>query len=174
MFMGDQSETVTRLGFALLLTAAALAQATFFPALHLLSIGPDLTLVLILLWSAERGAFEGVVWAFPVGILLDILALDPLGYNALALLPAALVGGLARRRVVHSGVLQPMLLVVAATVAHWCVSAILGALLGAGYSLVFSLRLGLLTALLNVAIVPFLYLFVLMLERLGVVRAAQG
>ena len=172
--MGDRSETVTRLGFAFVLTVAALAQATFFPALHVLSIGPDLTLVLILLWSAERGALEGLLWAFPAGILLDMLAMDPLGFNALALLPAALIGGLGRRRIVHSGVLQPMLLVIAATAAHWCVAAILGALLGAGYSLVFSARLGLLPALLNVAIVPFLYLIMLVLERLGVVRAAQA
>ena len=170
--MGDYSETVTRLGFGLLLALAALAQATFFPALHLLSIGPNLTLVLILLWSASRGASEGLFWAFGAGLLLDLVALDPLGFNVLALVPAALLGGLAQRRIVHSRVLQPMLLVTAATIAHWLVAGVAGSLLGGGYALGFSLRLGLLTAALNVATVPFLFALMLVLERLGVVRAA--
>lgn len=170
--MGDYSETVTRLGFGLLLALAVLAQATFFPALHILSIGPNLALVLILLWSATRGAPEGLIWALGAGLLLDLVSLDPLGFNALALLPAALLGGLARHRIVHSRVLQPMILVTGATVAHWLVAGFVGALLGAGYALGFSLRLGLLTAAINLATVPFLFALTLILERLGVVRAA--
>jgi rod shape-determining protein MreD len=144
------------------------------PELNVLGIGPNLVLVMILLWSARHGTAEGLLWTFPLGILLDLLALDRFGTNSLALVPVALIGGLARGRSLHSGVIMPMLGVVLATLAHQTVSTVLGVFSGNGDSLVLSIRLGVLTALLNVALVPVLYLGMLVLERVGVVRASRA
>lgn len=152
----------------------ALAQAALIPAINVLTIGPNIVLVLILVWSAERGIPEGVIWTLPVGILLDLLALDPFGSNTLALIPVAIIGGMARRRLFHSGVIVPMLLVVVATVVHQIVGAIVSSLTGSTYSISVVVRLSLLTALLNVAMVPLLYIGIALLDRLGVVRASRA
>ncbi len=171
---GDDSRQVTRVIFALAIALMALAQAAFIPAINVLSIGPNVVLVLILVWSADRGIGEGVIWALPVGILLDLLALDPIGSNTLALIPVAIIGGLARRRLFHSGVIIPMVLVVAATVVHQVIAAVVSSATGSSYSIGATLRLAVLTALLNMAIVPLVYLVVAILDRLGVVRASRA
>lgn len=165
---------MTRLIFFLVIATAAIAQAALIPAINVLSIGPNVVLVLILVWSAERGIAEGVIWTLPVGILLDLLALDPLGSNALALIPVAIVGGLARRRLLQSGVIIPMVLVVAATIVHQAIGAVVSSATGSSYSLGVTVRLSLLTALLNVAVVPVLYVGIALLGRLGVSRASRA
>jgi rod shape-determining protein MreD len=164
---------VTRLIFALAIATLAFAQAALIPAVNVLSIGPNFVLVLIMVWSAERGIAEGVIWALPVGILLDLLAIDPLGSNALALIPVAIIGGLARRRVFQSGVIIPMLLVLAATVAHQATASVIAVATGSSVSLLGTARLAILTALLNVAVVPLLYVGAAILDRLGVIRASR-
>lgn len=165
---------MTRLFFALILIITVFAQATIFPALNLLGIGPNIVLVLVLVWSGMRGASEGLIWAFPLGILLDLLTLDPIGTNGLALIPVALIGGLASRRLLHSGIIIPMLAVVGATVAHQAVGAFIALFTGPHYSLLVTAKLGLLMTLLNIVVVPPLYLFVQLMERMGVGRAAQA
>lgn len=165
---------MTRLIFALVIATMAIAQAALIPPINVLSIGPNIVLVLILVWSAERGIAEGVVWTLPVGILLDLLALDPIGSNTLALIPVAIIGGLARRRLFHSGVIVPMLLVVVATVVHQSIGAIVSSATGSSYPFGATVRLSVLTALLNVAVVPVLYIGIAILDRLGVVRASRA
>ncbi len=170
----DDTQSVTRLIFAIAIATMAIAQASFIPAINLSSIGPNIVLVLILVWSAERGIAEGVIWTLPVGILLDLLALDPLGSNTLALIPVAVIGGLSRRRLFHSGVIIPMLLVVVATIVHQALSAIVSSATGSSYPLGVTMRLSVLTALLNVAMVPILYFGIAILDRLGVIRASRA
>ena len=170
----DIAGLVTRLIFALVIAIVAIAQAAFIPAINVLSIGPNIVLVLVLTWSADRGMAEGVIWTFPVGILLDLLALDPLGSNTLALMPVAVIGGLSRRRLFHSGVIIPMLLVIVATIVHQIIGAVVASATGLNYSLGITIRLSVLTALLNVAIVPLLYIGVAVLDRVGVVRASRA
>ena len=166
---------MTRVFFGLILILTAFAQATVFPMVRVLGgMGPDLVLVLILVWSGLRGSREGLVWAFALGLLLDLLTLDPLGVNALALIPVALIGGVASRRLFHSGLIIPMVAVVAATLAHQVVSVSLVALTGLHYPLLVSVKVGVLTALLNVLVVPPLYLFVTAMDYLGVGRAARA
>ena len=165
---------VRRILFALILWLIATLQATVFPEINILGIGPNIALVAILVWSAETSVVEGLIWAFLLGIYLDVLALDPLGSHALALLPVVVIGGLARRRVLHSGVILPMVLVVGATIAYQLVEGIIGAVAGRSYPLAVTIRLGVLTALLNMLVVPVLYLFTALLDRLGVTHAPQA
>lgn len=175
--MGDtigRDGDVTRLFFGLILILIAFAQATIFPAINVLGIGPNLVLVLVLVWAGLRGAPEALLWIFPLGLLLDMLTLAPLGSTGLALIPVALIGGLAQRRLFRSGVILPMLAVVGATLAYQAVDVVLGVLLGQSYPLLASVQLGVLMALLNVMVVPVLYVAVHVLERMGVGRAAQA
>jgi len=54
------------------------------------------------------------------------------------------------------------------------VTLLVSLLAGTSYPLLASVRLGILTALLNVLVVPPMYLFVLLMERMGVGRAARA
>jgi len=150
---------MTRLLFALFVATAALSQGTLLPELGLLEVLPNLVLVLLLVWSALRGIAEGLLWVFGAGLLLDLLAMDPLGTNGLALLIVAVLGGgPGRRRFFHSGMIFPIVLAVVATVAH---AALLGALRDGGVAP----RLVALQALLNALLVPPLYLVAGWMDR---------
>jgi rod shape-determining protein MreD len=101
------------------------------------------------------------------GFLLDILGLDRLGANALALLPVALLGGLSRGRFFQSALVFPMVLAVVATFAY--VGTLLGlrGLLGEGADASQMLgRVTLLQALMNALLVPPVFGLVGWLQRM--------
>jgi rod shape-determining protein MreD len=146
---------MTRPVFGLLLVVAAVLQTALLPRWQLLAVTPGLVVVLILAWSAFRGLPEALIWVFGAGLLLDILGLDRLGANALALLPVAVLGGLSRGRFFHSALVFPMVLAIMATFVY--VAALLGlrGVLGEGGDVgqVFG-RVTLLQSLLNAMLVP--------------------
>jgi len=171
--MGD-APTMPRIVFAILLILMALIQNTVLPMGRILGITPDLVLVTLLLWSATREPGEGLAWAFGIGIFLDLLTLAPLGSTALSLLPVALIGWLSRGRFFQSGLLFPLLMTLAATVAHSLASIILTWLLvilrlnpaGSGtIDPLAALQLATLGALLNAIVAPLLYLVVQLVNR---------
>ncbi len=160
------------LAFSLIIIATA--QATLFTFASWFGIAPNLVLVLVLVISTRFGVREGMIWAFGAGLMLDLLALDPLGSNALALFPVAIIGGLAQRPILQSGLLLTMLMVLLATVAHFSVGSLIDTLSGTGYAVSTSVRLGLITAFLNTLVVPPLYGLVILLDRFGVQSVAQA
>lgn len=150
---------------ALSLIVFAFLQATVFPSSELIGIFPDVTLVIILVWSAVRGVRDGLLWAFLVGILLDTLALDPLGGNALALLPVVLLGAIAGRAFFQSNLIVPILACVAATFLHAIVLLLVRSAGGATIAIGPLMRIVMLQTILNVMIVPPIYLIGSLAQR---------
>jgi rod shape-determining protein MreD len=150
---------------ALSLILFAFMQATVFPNSELIGIFPDVTLVIILVWSAVRGVRDGLIWAFLVGILLDTLALDPLGANALALLPVVLLGALSGRAFFQSNLIVPILACVIATFLHALVLLLVRSAGGTSISFGPLLRIIMLQTILNVMIVPPIYLIGSLAQR---------
>lgn len=136
----------------------AFMQATVFPSSDLISIFPDVTLVIILVWSAVRGVRDGLLWAFLIGILLDTLALDPLGGNALALLPVVLLGALSGRAFFQSNLIVPIVACVVATFLHAFVLLLVRSAGGESIAMTSLIRIIMLQTVLNVMIVPPIYL----------------
>ena len=101
--------------FATLLILSIVLQAILLPAWQLIAVTPGLVVVLMLGWSAHRGLGEALAWVFFAGLLLDVIGLDRLGANALALLPVVLLGNLSRGRFFNSALVFPMLLAILAT-----------------------------------------------------------
>jgi rod shape-determining protein MreD len=165
---------VIRLFFAILLVFIAVAQSTLASLTQMFGIAPNLVLVTVLVLSTRFGVREGIIWAFGAGIVLDLLALDPLGSNGLALMPVAIIGGLAQRPLLQSGLLLTMLMVLVATVTHFAVTSIIDMFTGGGYSFFVSIQLGLVTALLNTLVVPLFYGLMVLFDRVGVPRVAQA
>lgn len=156
---------MARISFACLLLLVILVQATVLPGLHLIGVLPDLVLVLLLVWCALRGIGEGVIWVFAAGLVLDVLAMDRLGTNGLALLAVALLAGQARRRFFHSGMIVPIVLAIVATVVHATVLLLLRSGEGMALPVGAAFRLIFLQALLNSLLVPPLYLLAGWMDR---------
>ncbi len=154
------------------LVLSAIFQATFIPESTLLPISPDVTLVILLVWSAVRGVEEGLVWAFATGMLLDALSLDPLGGNALALMPVVIVGGLAGKRFFHSGLIVPLVAAFVATGLHAIVLLLVRSASGDTLGFAELVRVVGIQSILNVVLVPPIYLVVSLLNRSPVVRHA--
>lgn len=154
-----------RVIFAALLVVAALTQSTLLPMASGVAIKPDLVLVLLLLWSASREPREGLIWAFGAGLLLDLLALAPLGTGALILLPVVAVGWLSRSRPFQSGLVVPLALALVATIGRDLMRLAVSPLLGGYGSPLGALRLMALGALLNMLIVPPFYVLTQLLDR---------
>lgn len=150
---------------ALSLIFFAFMQATVFPSSELIGIFPDVTLVIILVWSAVRGVRDGLLWAFLVGMLLDTLALDPLGANALALLPVVLLGAFAGRAFFQSNLIVPILACVVATFLHAVVLLLVRSAGGSAISIAPLVRIIMLQTVLNVMIVPPIYLIGSLAQR---------
>lgn len=143
---------------AISLLIFAFLQATVFPSSELIGIYPDVTMVIILVWSAVRGVRDGLLWAFMVGILLDTLSLDPLGANALALLPVVLLGALSGRAFFQSNLIVPIIACVLATFLHALVLLLVRSAGGSAITIAPLMRIVMLQTILNVMIVPPIYL----------------
>lgn len=148
---------MARFVFGLILALMVLVQATVLPEINPLIVTPNLVLVTLFIWSSMRGTREGLFWAFGAGLLLDGLSLDPLGTNGLALLTVVLLARPARRRVFHSGLIVPMVLILVATLAH---AAVLSIIRGTPPDRWIAVQ-----ALFHAALVPPIYLFVGVMDR---------
>jgi rod shape-determining protein MreD len=110
-----------------LVIGMALLHVTWLP---LMAWRPDLMLVVVVIWSLQRGLREGLVWAFFGGALMDLLSAGPFGAFTLALLVAALVAGLAHRAAFNAWLLRVSVLALATFLYH---VVYLGVMLTAGY-----------------------------------------
>lgn len=158
---------MARFLFALSLLITGFLQATLAPALDLLEVMPDFALVFILIWSSSRGAEEGLLWAFGLGLWYDFLTLEPLGSHAIPLLVVALVGGAVRGRFFRSGAILPVLAVFVATLGHNVARMMINVMSGDPVMFTALVRLTLVSALLNALVVPLVYILILFFERLA-------
>jgi rod shape-determining protein MreD len=101
-----------------LLLTVALLQATALPALEILSVKPELMLLMVLAWSLLRGVEEGLVWAFVGGLMLDLFSGGPVGASALALLVVSFLSGLTRGSVTRTSFMLPIGVALAGTLLY--------------------------------------------------------
>ncbi len=147
---------MARVIFGVVLFSMVFAQSTIIPALNPLTVSPDFVLLLLFVVTLFAGVREGLAWLFVAGILTDVLAMDPLGANGLALLPAVVLVEPARLPVFRANLLIPLVLVVVATLLH-------GLIQGLIRGIVPDITL-VLQALLHAMLFPLLYLLFRWLE----------
>jgi rod shape-determining protein MreD len=147
---------MARLVFGGVLFTMVFAQATILPAVNPFVVTPDFVLLLLFAASMYTGMREGLTWLFIAGIITDVLAMDPLGANGLALLPAVVLVGPARRPIFRANILIPIGLMLLATVAH---ALLLCLIRGVAPDLTIGLQV-----LQHAILFPFLYLALRWLE----------
>lgn len=149
---------MARLAFGLLLFATVIAQATFIPRLNPLPATPDLVLILLFLWAARHSLRESLMWIFCFGLILDVLALDPIGLHALALVPIAVLAHPLRISPWRYSTTSVMALVFLTSLFH---GAILAILRGTSPDVVL---IGMQTVL-QVVLIPVLFLLLRLVGR---------
>lgn len=147
---------MARLSFGVVLFAMVFAQATILPAINPFVVSPDFVVLVLFAGSMYMGLREGLLWLFVAGILTDMLAMDPLGSNGLALLPAVLLVGPARKPIFRANILIPIGLMLIATVLHALALCLIRGMMP-------DLTIGL-QALQHAIVFPFLYLALRWLE----------
>lgn len=75
----------------LLMFLLAILQATMLARFPLVGIPLQPALLAAIAWGLLRGPFEGLVWAFIAGMLLDLFSIGPTGATALALMVTVLL-----------------------------------------------------------------------------------
>lgn len=147
-------DAMTRIFLAIVLFLAAVVQATLLPKLVPGIILPNIVLALILVRTARTSVAEGLIWALFAGLILDVLSLDRIGANVLALVPVVLIGAAAKRPIFTSSVLYPMVLAIGATFANALVLGIVRGVTGDWIAPASTLlRLSLLQSLMNAVLV---------------------
>jgi rod shape-determining protein MreD len=148
---------MARLLFGLLLFATVFAQSTFLSRLNPFQVTPDLVLVLLFLWAAHHSVCEALLWVFITGIVIDVIAIDPLGANGLALVIVVVLSHPMRIRPWQFNLMSAMLLVMLATVIH---GVILYTLRGISISSVIAIQ-----AVIHALLAPLIYLSLRLIGR---------
>lgn len=145
-------QPMARLIFGTVLVILLFAQATIIPRLNPLIVSPDFVLLMLFLMAGIKGTREGLAWLFVIGIVADIVTMDPLGSNGLAMLPAVMLAGPARERIFQANVLIPIAVITVVTIAH---GVLLSLLRGITPDITTLLQ-----ALMHAVLIPFVYLAV--------------
>ncbi len=144
----------------------ALVQTVLLAQIDLLGAQPDLMLLVVLVWAVLRGVDEGLVWGFIGGLAIDLLSGGPMGAITLAMLAAALLAGQSWGQGIGSSVLRLLLLAFVAILTYHLI--LLFVLSWTGYVVDWGwaiLQVAGPSALLNMALAPFVQLPLSWLER---------
>jgi rod shape-determining protein MreD len=138
--------------------ASVLVDVAAAPGAAVFGVRPQLTLVLIALWSVLRPSAE-VMWLAPAaGIMLGLLGNEALGVSVLALAPIVVFGISSNGRSTERRLFSSIGLVVAGTLAYALLHAILSGVLGRPFPLEpGSVRMLLTLCLVNAVLAAMLY-----------------
>jgi rod shape-determining protein MreD len=101
----------------LILSVCSIAQSTWFSAIAVLGVAPDLGLVVLLWLSYKNGSVEGPCSGFLAGLIEDFLSAAPLGYNAFLKTSVASLTSLLHGSFAIDRVFLPILLGFSGTIA---------------------------------------------------------
>jgi rod shape-determining protein MreD len=136
----------------------ALLQASSIEQFRMLSVTPNLLLVLLVSWLVVRGLDDVLPMIAVAGITIGFVGLQTPGLVLLALLPIAGLGILREMHVIHSDILMVLAFVLAATIAYEFIMVASVMLTGGGYDVLAALQSAVLpAAIVNVAIAPPVY-----------------
>ncbi|HKW69803.1 MAG TPA: rod shape-determining protein MreD [Candidatus Dormibacteraeota bacterium] len=154
-----------------LMSAAALAQATWAPRFEVGGAFPNLVLAAVVGLSWTLGTRSALVWAVAGGLLLDLTSSGPIGPHALALLPGVYVSGFWIRNLEHPNAVHVALTAAVCTVLYSAVLVLADDLLGTALPAPgAAVQLTIAAAIYNAVLAPFAYELVRRLQSL--VRAA--
>jgi rod shape-determining protein MreD len=154
------------IGIPLLIIVAVL-QSSILPQIRIFGLVPNLMLLTVVAWSFRRGPNDGIVWGMIGGLMIDLASGAPLGISPLPLMVAALVVGAGRARIFAGNVVLPVIVSLLTLVLYQAMYVILLMLAGKPVSWGEGvLRVAAPLVLLNLALMPVVYVVISWLARL--------
>lgn len=101
-----------------LLLSLALLQSTVFSRFAPFGAAPNILLLVLYLRFTRCTIQEALVWTFTFGIILDVIAMDPLGAHALAMIATVIAAQPLRNRPWLINLFSMTLLFIAAALFH--------------------------------------------------------
>lgn len=149
-----------------LLALIAIAQTTLTPLWLTGPARPDLMLMLVVGWGVVHGNGQAAVWGLGGGILLDLLSGTPFGLNAVTLGAIGLLADALQTNFFRSNVFIPLATIFVASLLFHLSQG--GAFQTLGYPVnwaLYGFNVVLPTAILNTALMPFVYWGLRRLDR---------
>lgn len=140
-----------------LLALALLLQITVLEMLRIGGVMPDLVLMLVVFAAFLRGKTEGAFWGFVAGLMKDVAAGSFFGLNALSLMTAGYLVGLAERRLYKDSIPVAMFVTWLAAVVSQLVHYLLLLYLGVDIPAGTAMRVIFSGALYTAILVPLFY-----------------
>lgn len=134
-------------------------QSTILSKLSINGIKPDLSLIMIILFSNYEGRMKGQLLGFSSGLVQDFLSLSPLGFNALINTIIGYFSGATSGKIFLDPIVVPIVFIIIGTFLKSILSFILLSIFVTEKAdTIFTgflfIELGL-----NIVITPFVYLF---------------
>lgn len=124
-------------------------------------------LLAVIGWSFQLGPNEGMVWGLIGGLALDLASGAPVGISPLPLMAAALVAGIGHNRIFPGNIVLPALISLFALVLYQGIYLILLMMIGQSMNWQEGIfRTSLPLILLNLGLMPIVYVIMLWLARL--------
>ena len=144
------------LALAVVLVVAVLIQSTVLARLRLAGVRPDLLVLAVVAVAMASDAPTGAVFGFDAGLVADLLFDLPVGVSALVYTAVGFAVGTVRVYVTSHRPLVHLVLAGAASLASaWCCGLLLRVFDLSTWAAV--VRAGLLVALFNLLLTPFVY-----------------
>lgn len=144
--------------FLIMIVLAIMVQTTALQVVRIWGIIPDLVMILVIFNGFLRGTREGAFLGLTAGLLLDFAAGGYLGLNALTMLLAGYLAGIAESRLYKDNLVIVMglvgLITVVSQLVYYLLLLYVGVFVQPG---VVIFRTVLPTALYNILMVPLLY-----------------
>lgn len=160
---------------SLLLVLCNFVQSTWFGAIAVLGVVPDLALVVLVWLSYENGLVEGPISGFVAGLAEDFISASPLGFHAFVKTAVATVSGLLHGSFFIDRVFLPVVLGIAATILKALATGLLSLLFGpVVHAYNFLDRMIWIEAAYNGVIAPVAFLLLTPLKRLLVTELKRS
>jgi len=116
---------------SLIIVACDFAQSTWFSAISIMGVTPDLALVVLIWLSYQNGVIAGSSSGFLAGLAQDFISASPIGFNAFIKTAVASVAGLLHGSFYIDRLLLPIVLGAVGTIAKALAAGLLFLVFGA-------------------------------------------
>ncbi len=149
----------------LVLALAVVLQTTLVHHIAIFDVKPDLTLILLVLFSVRRGAWIGQTSGFTAGLLEDFLSLSPLGFHSFIKTLTGYLYGNIHGKIYIDPIFFPLLFVLTASLLKGLLTLLLILIFQVSLSFegYFSWRFWLETGY-NLVLTPFLFFLYRLME----------
>lgn len=149
-----------------LLLFIAITQTTLLPLFLPGSVRPDLMLMMVVGWGVIHGEGQAAMWGLGGGLMLDLFSGAPFGLHTFSLGAIGWIADTLQTNFFRSNILIPLAIIFVAAILYHIGQAAVIQLFGRTINwALYSFNVVMPTAILDTALMPFVYLILRRLDR---------